>query len=98
MMNNIKKFVAFVAMAAAVVMCACDVQADQTWSGKIEITSDVSDNLSIATTADAAVYQDGYIVSNRLARMVFLQVFQSCESMAAIFICARWEDVSVSRT
>ena len=63
-MNNTKKFGAFAVMVAAVVICACTAAADQTWSGKVEITSDVSDNLYIATTADAAAYQDGYVVTN----------------------------------
>lgn len=67
MMNNTKKFGAFAAMVATVVMCACTAEANQTWSGKVEITSDVSDHLGIATTADAAVYQTGHVVSNMQA-------------------------------
>lgn len=59
------------ALLIGIALCAATAEASQTWSGKVEIISDVRDNLDIATTADVAIYQDGYVVSNMVAHGLF---------------------------
>ena len=66
-MKSYRNIFSSLVLTVGIALCAATAEANQTWSGKVEITSDVSDHLGIATTADAAVYQTGHVVSNMQA-------------------------------
>ena len=70
-MKSYRNILPNLALLIGIAFCAATAEANQTWSGKVEITADVSDYLSVASTDDAAVYQTGYVVSNMTAYGIF---------------------------